>query len=141
MIADFTVSDIGKLLAHAASLRVRRIDAATRSLELQAILVASRNKFILLAARSVPRAAHSFRKLADSDLQKAGSEFLNGRLQHFIEHAIVIYTTTDTENAYFGAVLLTTRLIGPDDFARRSLPLAALSSVVNDRSVKVIKVG
>jgi hypothetical protein len=107
-------------VARAAGLRVRRINAATRSLELQAMLVASRDTFILRAARSVPCAAHSFCKLADSDLQKAGNEFLNGRLHHFIEHAIVINATADTENAYFGAVLLTTRLIGPDDFARRS---------------------
>jgi hypothetical protein len=56
----------------------------------------------------------------DSDLQKPGNEVLNARLHHFIEHAIVINATTDTEDAYFGAVLLTTRLIGPDDFACRS---------------------
>lgn len=75
------------------------------------MLVASRNTFILLAARPEPRAAPSFHKLVESDLQEAGNEFLNARLHHFIEHPIVINTTAETADAHFGAVFLTTRLI------------------------------
>lgn len=76
----------------------------------------------------MPRAALSFRKLVDRDLQKAGNEFLNARLHYFIEHPIVINTTAETADAYFGAVFLTARLIGPDDFARRSVNQASIHS-------------
>lgn len=92
------------------------------------MLVASRNTFILLAEKRVPCAALSFRKLVDSDLQKTGNEFLNARLHHFIEHAIVINAAAETADAYFGAVFLTARLIGPDDFARRRIHQSSIHS-------------
>lgn len=136
-------------VARAAGLRVRRINAATRSLELQAMLVASRNTFILRAARSVPRRCTFFSQFSGHFSQVSGRRPSKGRQRVSQWPASSLYRTCDCHQRRRRNRRRLLWCCLPDralDRSRRLCPskfhlLPGLSSVVNDRGVKVIKVG